>query len=289
MPTDSLSFATKKELYEKAGNRIWDIKVLYDINRSKISKWLEEHAQRELAGFGTETELNKAKILEKAINYYPLTLSAELDSFRNSAAGFDYKRLKRAEDGTLERSAPTLATIWFFWFLILCLTGGLELSFFSYMVFFKGGGPALIGIAILLLVGGLFAGAGFSSIMLHRHISEEKCEQKHIFQIAIGIALILGSVSVRAVFGGALAAIVAMFFGIAITTAETYWAYSKKARKHYLEEMFSAQQYYAESQHNKDMGERGNHADDTWFPIYQGIIQKITKVIITATTSQVKS
>jgi hypothetical protein len=278
----SITPATQEDILRKSKDKLWDIKAARLLDCENIKKWLEEEANNALSLDVIGHDKVKAKqYIEHALNKYA-TFSNMLENlYDSSLMRTDHKLLKDAEKGMLLDKAPTPSSIWL-WFSCLVLAGGLEIVFFSYMVFSKNAGVALIGLAVLLLVGGFFAGQGVANIMTHSNKSEfqateVKIQRKYIVLLGIGIALMVGVIVVRGVYGGPLAGIVAAFFGLAVTTTEAFWKYYGAMREFYLAQMFRAQQHYAAIQLDKDLGEKGvgKHLDDTWRVHYEQCINDI--------------
>ena len=228
------------EIYGEDAERLWDIKAVYAMDCEKIKKWLRSTAETELPlSVITQDKAEAKKRIDIALVKYDAELSGELEKLY--ADEMDHvkantKLMQDAAGGALQQKAPTVSVIWFFWFLILVLAGGLELSFFSYFVLYKGAGAALVGLAVILLVGGLLAGHSISQIMVQGIESEYqpsdgKVPKRHFALLAIGILLIVTVVAFRWVYGGFLAGIVAALFGTAVTTAEAFFTYSKSARR----------------------------------------------------------
>lgn len=278
----SITPTTQQEILKKTKDKLWDIKAARILDCEKIEKWLKEEASDALpVSVIGHDEKKRKQYIDNARKKYQ-TFSNMLENFYdNDLMKSDHKLLKDAEKGVLQQKAPTVSAI-LFWLFSLVMAGGLELVFFGYMVFFKDAGPALIGLAILLLIGGLFAGHGVANIMIHSQkseyeASEVKIEKKYIVLLSIGISLIVGITVVRGIYGGFLAGIVAAFFGLAVTTTEAFLSYYSAIRKYYLSQMFRAQQHYAAIQLNKDLGEQGvgKGDDDSWAIHYNQYIDDI--------------
>lgn len=277
-----LKTTTQEEIFKKAKDKLWDIKAAYALDCEKIKKWLEENARVELSG--AIIGMSGKQMRDNAIAKYD-ALSNDLERLYNvHELSVDPKVMQHAKDGVFEQKAPSVSAVWFFWFLVLFMTGGLELTFFGYFVFFKGAGPALIGLAVLLLAGGLLAGHGAAEIMMHGKeaeytASENKIEKKHIILLVIGIVLIALVIGLRGVYGGFLAGIVAALFGLAVTTAEAFFTYNKAARKFYLKLMFRAQEFYSAAQLRRDLGDSSTTTDDKWRIDYIAYIDSTTKTL----------
>ena len=281
-----LKATTQKEIHKFSKDSIWDIAASRQMDCGKIERFLKEEAEDAIRGgvhveedsSMVQSEENDAIAKYKALSLKLEALYGDINSVRT-----DTMLMRDASTGVLEQRAPTGGAI-FSWFLSLFLAGGIELLFFGYMVFFKGAGYALIGIAVILLVGGLFAGRGFSNIMSRSSKSEYetkasgiKFEIKDGVLISIGMLLIIGITAMRWIYGGYLAGIVALFLGLAVTTTESFLHSSKELRRYYLIKMFQAQHDYAAIQLAKDLGIRGNDKDDTWRTVYERYIRDAKK------------
>lgn len=264
---------TREEIARKAKERIWDIKAARILDCQKIQAWIKEEASGQISSRVAAESDDAVKKRRDAARQRYKTLSDELEKLYDTERMRSNENvLKDAEKGLFEEKAPTPSAI-VTWLLALMMAGGLELVFFGYMVLYKGAGPALIGLAIILLVGGIFAGHAIASIMTHSQKSEYEetevtVEKKYIVLLTIGISLIVGVTVLRYVYGGPLAGITAVLFGLAVVTTEAFLNYYRAMRKYYLDKMFRAQQCYAAIQLEKDLKERGNAFDDTWFVHY---------------------
>ena len=197
--------------------------------------------------------------------------------------------MRDAEQGKLKDRAPTKGAIGL-WLFLLSMAAGLELLFFSYMVFFKDAGTALIGLAILLVVGGIFVGTGFGNLMAEGHKANyekrpSEILKKNIVLAAIGFLLLTGVIAIRWVYGGSLAGIVVVFFSLSVSTTDTFLAYSRKIRHFYLDKMYLAQKHYALVQLRKDLRQPDDHLDDTWRHVYEKHINDAV-LSLTASTSK---
>ena len=280
----NLTTTTHKEICNKANDKLWDISIAYALDREKIRNWLQWHAEQALGG-----GLNRALAVEKY-----QTLGNEIRRLSDTdEMGISEKTMQDAKDGVFQHKAPSVSTIWFFWFIILVITGGFEQALFSYLVFYKGAGWMLITLAVLLLAGGLIAGHGTEKIMMQSKeseygISKDKIEGKYIGWLVIGIILIAGITAFRWVTGGIFAGITAAFFGLVITTAEASFEYHLTLRKFYLRLMFKAQQLYSATQIKKELRKLGNpedFIDDSFREDYVAIIDSITRTVNDTTAS----
>ncbi|MBI3814844.1 MAG: hypothetical protein HY279_10345 [Nitrospinae bacterium] len=264
-----LTPTTQEEIRKKAKDKLWDIKAVRILDSEKIQKWLKEEANDAMPLSVVGPDEAKAKqYYDNALKKYKSFSDTLENLYDANLIKADNELLKDAEKGVFQQKAPTVSAIWF-WLFSLVMAGGLELVFFGYMVFYKSAGPALIGLAILLLVGGLFAGHGVANIMIHGQkneyeATEVRIAKKYIVLLGIGIALIVGITVLRGIYGGFLAGAVAALFGLAVTTTESFLLYYAAIRDYYLKQMFRAQQHYAAIQLANDLKEQENEIDDTW-------------------------
>jgi len=269
----AIGLPTQQNVQDKSEDRIWDIRVVRELHVERIKKWLQEQANEKipLSTIGHDKD-NADKLITNAKEHY-LTLSHELERTCSiDGITANYRLMQDAEQGKLQDAAPTTSAI-FFWVFLLLLAGGLELTFFTYMVFFKDAGPALVGLAILLIVGGLFVGNSIATLMAESHKAgyeekEIKIAKKYLVLLGIGISLIAGITTMRWVYGGPLAGIVAVFFGLAVSTTDSFLSYDREMRKFYLNKMFQAQKHYALVHLRQDLRDPNDHKDDTWYVFY---------------------
>lgn len=268
---------TQEDIKRKASDRLWDIKAVYALDCERVTKWLKEHARQELGG-----DLNQ----QRAVGQYP-ALSEELERLYDLAEmSIDPQLMQEAQDGLFKQKAPSFSGICAKGLLFL-VTAGLELSFFSYLVLYREAGGMLIGLAILLLAGGVLWGIGITEILMHsaklKYGIEEKVGAFYYIMIAVGVSLLVGITAFRWMNGGTFAGITAAFFGLAVTATEIAVEYNYQLRKLYLKLMFRAQEYYAAKQFRKDLGSKETHEDDTWFITYKSFIDGATTTINNAT------
>jgi hypothetical protein len=238
---------------------------------------LKEHARQELGG-----DLNR----QRAVGQYP-ALSEDLERLYDVAEmSIDPQLMQEAHDGLFKQKAPSISGI-FGKALLFLVTGGLELSFFSYLVLYREAGGMLIGLALLLLAGGVLSGIGITEVLIHgtksKYGIEEKVGAFYFVLIVVGVVLLGGITAFRWMSGGTFAGVTAAFFGLAVTTTEIAVEYSYQLRKLYLKLMFRAQEYYAAKQFRKDLGSKETHEDDTWFTTYKSFIDGATETINNAT------
>lgn len=273
---------TKSEIMADK-NKLWDVAAVYLSDCEKIKEWLKAEAIRAL---GSASSVND-KI--RALDNYP-TLSHDLEQiYKLEEFTVNPKLQQDAKDGKLEQEAPSSSAKWF-WLFCLIMAGGLELVFFSYMVIYKGAGPALIGLAVIIILGGLFAGHSIYQLMMHGkkseyELSKKKVEKKYFVLLGIGIFLILLVTAIRFMGAGFYGGIVAFLFGLAVVTTDAFFFYYRGLRKYYLELMFKVQEYYAATQLERDLGERNNHIDDKWpKTAYESYINSTMKTVKEVTT-----
>ena len=94
-----------------------------------------------------------------------------------SEMSVDPRLMQEAQDGVFKQKAPALGGIFSKLFLFL-LTGGLELSFFTYLVLYREAGGMLVGLALLLLAGGILAGIGITEVVMHSARTKYGIEDK---------------------------------------------------------------------------------------------------------------
>ena len=268
---------TQEDIHRIASDRLWDIKAVYTLDCEKVTKWLKEHARQELGG-----DLNR----QRAVAQYP-ALSEDLERLYDVAEmSIDPQLMQEAQDSLFKQKAPSLGGI-FGNGLLFVTTGGLELFFFSYLVLYREAGGMLIGLALLLLAGGVLCGIGLTEILMHgtksKYGIEEKVGAFYYIMIVVGVALLAGITSFRWMSGGTFAGVTAALFGLAVTTTEIAVEYNFQLRKLYLKLMFRAQEYYAAKQFRKDLGSKETHEDDTWFVTYKSFIDGATETINNAT------
>jgi hypothetical protein len=268
---------TQEEIRKVAHDRLWDIKAVYALDCEKVTKWLKEHARQELGG-----GLNQ----QRAVGQYP-ALSEDLERLYDVAEmSIDPQLMQEAQDGLFKQKAPSISGIFGKGVLFL-VTGGLELSFFSYLVLYREAGGMLIGLALLLLAGGVLCGIGMTEILMHgtktKYGIEERVGSFYYIMLVVGLALLAGITVFRWTSGGPFAGITAAFFGIGVTATEIAVEYSYQLRKLYLRLMFRAQEYYAARQFRKDLGSKDTHEDDTWFTTYKSFIDGATETITNVT------
>ena len=213
---------------------------------------------------------------------YP-AISEDLERLYDVAEmSIDPQLMQEAQDGVFQQMAPSISGILGKGLLFL-VTGGLELSFFSYLVLYREAGGMLIGLALLLLAGGVLCGIGITELVMHSTRSKygiaERVGAFYYIMIVVGIALVVGITAFRWMNGGTFAGVTAAFFGLAVTTTEIAVEYSYQLRKLYLKLMFRAQEYYAARQFRKDLGSKETHEDDTWFTTYKSFIDGATTTI----------
>jgi hypothetical protein len=264
---------TQEDVRKMAKDRLWDIKAVYTLDCEKVKKWLMEHARQELGG-----DLNR----ERAIAQYP-ALSKDLERLYDvSEMSVDPRLMQEAQDGVFKQKAPAISGI-LGKLLLFIVTGGIEIFFFSFLVFYREAGGMLIGLALLLLAGGVLCGLGITEIVMHGTKSKYGIEQKiggvYIILFIVGIALLVGITAFRWSTGGLFAGVTAAFFGLAVTTTEIAVEYSYQLRKLYLKLMFRAQEYYSARQFRKDLGSQDTHEDDTWYVTYTSFVDGAANTI----------
>lgn len=268
---------TQEDIRKVAKDRLWDIKAVYTLDCEKVKKWLMEHARQELGG-----DLNR----DRAVAQYP-ALSQDLERLYDVAEmSIDPQLMQEAQDGVFKQKTPSLSGI-FGMALLFLLTGGLELCFFSYLVLYREAGGMLIGLALLLLAGGVLCGIGITEIVMHgtksKYGIEERVGSVHFILIVVGMALLIGITAFRWMNGGQFAGVTAAFFGLAVTTTEIALEYSYQLRNLYLKLMFRAQEYYAARQFRKDLGSKDTSEDDKWLVTYKSFIDSAASTIDKAT------
>lgn len=280
----------QQEIYENAKDRIWDISAVHALNCEKIKVWLFKNAQEKLHGI---TSADKEAVKNKkaiAIKGYD-SLSDTLEGlYHLDKMPVNTKLMDEAEDGTLKAKTPTGSTIWA-WFFAFIMAAAFEFTVFGWLVFFRGAGWMLLGLALILFLGGFSTGGGVGDIMIGRKKSEEgehkyRIEGSTILKIGGGLFAIVGVVAIRAVYADFLAAAIAVLFGSAVTMAEMFWHYYKVMRKYYLDRMFYAQKYYAATRLDHELGEKGNSIDDTWRIHYEQYIAEISQKLEKATSER---
>lgn len=284
---------TQSDILSRAKDHLWDIKTVYMLDSENIKAWLEREGKEKLSGIVGIRSEEATQVIQKAKNHYK-SLSIELEGmYKIREMVVDPKLMQDAKDGILQRKASSGSVI-ILWLILLLMAACTELSFFGYLVFFKGAGGGVLGVAISLLLGGILAGYGISCMIEHSKIAEEekkgteyKIENKYIFWLAVGILLFVGSTVFRWVYGGTLAGIVAAFFGSALMTTETIFSFNKWSRKYYMQRMFKAQQYYAVVQLRNDLKDEITHIDDTWRTFYECYIESATTVVRDITSPSV--
>ena len=272
---------------------LWDIKAARLLDIEKIRTWLKEEASGKISGrAGLGTEKTKAMRDAALASYAALSLHLEQLYEPDTMRGLD-QTLKDAQRGLFEEKAPTPSGI-AGWWVSLFMAGSLEIGFFSYLVLYKGAGGLLIGMSVLLLVGGLLAAHGSANLMTHSQkgeyeSTEVRVEKKYVVLLVIGIILITSVTALRYAYGGPLAGIIAVLFGMAVTTTEAFLSYYKTMRKYYLDKMFQAQTFYAAIALQKDLKELGNYKDDSWFVQFAAYIDDAMGILRTVGESDDKS
>lgn len=275
-----LTITTQKEIRKKTKDKLWDIKAAYSLDCDKIRKWIKENARASLTADDVGT-FDAKKIEEHADIHYP-SLSNELEElYKVENVAVDEKIFQEAKDGIFKQKVPSVSGI-FAMLLVLVAMSGFEMAFFIYMVFLKDASGGLIGLGIALLVGGIFTGLGVTEIALHgtrsKYIgTEDKVGGFYIGLLVAGIILIAAVTTIRWMAAGFLGGMVAVLFGLGVTTSEVVFEYKLLLRIFYLNQMFRAQEYYAATNLRKDLGNPKTHKDDKWLVEYTACINSIVK------------
>lgn len=275
-----LKKTTHKEILKNAKDRIWDISAAYALDCEKIRKWLRQKAKAELTA-GDVGKFDAKKIEEHADIHYQ-SLSNELEElYKVEDTSVDENVLQEAKDGVFQQKAPSVPGI-FAMFLVFVAMSGFEMAFFIYMVFFKDASGGIIGLGLALLVGGIITGLGVTEIALHgtrsKYIgTEDKVGGLYIGCLVIGIILIAVVTAMRWTAAGFLGGMVALLFGLGVTTSEVIVEYKFLLRRLYLNQMFRAQVFYAATNLRKDLGNPNTHKDDKWLVEYTACINSTVK------------
>ncbi|TLM65381.1 MAG: hypothetical protein FDZ69_10230 [Deltaproteobacteria bacterium] len=273
-----------KEVEELGEAKQLAISTVYEQDRKKIEKLLdkEANAQVSMAVTTIGDKSLKEAIVAETLKHYDLLISPALVRMYNLDTISSQANIDSSFKSVVSITPRNNSVRW--WWSILFLAGGCELSFFIYLVAFGDAGWGLIALAVGLLLGGLMAGFAIGTMCYeHKRASLEgvkyNAEWKYVGLLVVGLVLIIAVCIVRLIWGSILACVIAALFGMAVSTSESLLKYTVSLRKLLLEHLYGLQRAYAAVMLKKDIGIEKDPTDDTWRKSYEAKVLIYAKEI----------